>query len=240
MRRVSTHQPDALYCEISSHREVRDLASQILSRDRGYPVIALTARPGEHEPALSVKRIREIVGPDVPIYFLSSYSFSLRLSYLLPRCLSVSGGAGRLWWPGVDKDSRPQDHPKFYSRPGNYQDMVYEWLESELRPSPTPPLKLTGPPPPLVHTARPGKQPDTGLGLDARIMSGMKILSQFASSQTTMGHRELAARLNLSRSCAHRCLVELTLLGYLVETRERRFRLVGGTQRDYLLEIITD
>jgi hypothetical protein len=232
---MNTNQPDVLYFAITSHREVHELASQIASRDRGYPVITLTARPGERKPALSVKRIREIVGPDTPIYFLRSYDLALRLSHLLPRLMTFSGGAGRLWWPGVDKDSRPEDHPKFIALRGDAEDMVYEWLEGEFHPAPALPLTLEEVPP-LVHVIRCHRRLRGGRRVGITLISGMKLLAHF-DDKRAVGHGELANSAGLSRPVAHRCLVELAWLGYLVETRERRFRLAGGRQRGELVEL---
>jgi hypothetical protein len=231
------NQPDDLSFEITSHREIRELASQIVSPDRGYPVIAITARPGEREPALSIERIRKIVGPDTPIYFIPSYDLALRLSHLLPRPMTLGGGAGRLWWPGVDGDSRPEDHPKFYALRGEAEEVVYEWLEGEFRPSSMPPLTL-GDPPPLVHVIRRRRRPHGHQQLGVTLISGIRLLAHFDDGQA-IGHGTLARRAGLSPSSAHRCLVELTWLGYLIQTRERRFRLAGG-QRDELVEIAGD
>jgi hypothetical protein len=223
-RLVSGNQSSDLFIQVSSPREVRDLASQILSRDRDYPVIALTARPDEQRPALSVERIRGIVGPSTPIYFIPSDRLAVRLSHFLPRCLAVSGGAARLWWPGVGKDSRPEDHPKFYGLRGDYQEEVYDWLEGEFRP-PLRPMTPTAPT--LAHTGRSPRQPLNGQRGSGAFVSGMKILSYFAGSRP-LGHGELASRAGISRSLAHRCLVELASLGYLTETRERRYGLAGA------------
>ncbi len=232
---MNTNQPDDLFFEVTSHREVRELASQIASRDRGYPVIVLTARTGEYEPALSVARIRGIVGPDTPIYFVVSFDLALRLSHLLPRVMTVGGGAGRLFWPGVDKDSRPEDHPKFYALKGEAEDLVYEWLEDEFRPS-SAPLLMLGDPPPLVHAMRNRRRLADCRQRRIMLIDGVKLLAYFDGSQA-IGHGTLASCTALSPSSAHRCLVELTWLGYLVETRERRFQLAGGRQRGELVDI---
>jgi len=228
------NQPDDLSFEITSHREVRELASQIVSRDRGYPVIALTARPGEQKPALSLRRIRGIVGPDTPIYFIPSSHLAVRLSHLLPRSMTVGGGAGRLWWPGVDKDSRPEDHPKFCALRGEAEEVVYEWLESEFHPTSAPPLMLDDVPL-LVHVIRRRRRScDRRLGIT--LIGGVRLLAYF-DDKRAIGHGELASSTGLTRPVAHSCLVELTGLGYLVETRERRFRLAGGRQRGELVEV---
>jgi biotin operon repressor len=223
---VSRFRQSEQFFQISSYKEVRELAMQILNRDRNYPVIALTPRRGEERPALSVARVRKIVGQGTPVYFIPSYDFMIRLNQLLPRFLSVSSGAARLWWPGVGERSQPEDHPKFYELGGASREFVYEWLESEFAPSPLPSPLITTTfsalPPPASHEERRLRRPACAPAVDST-----KLLSHFDGSHT-MSHGELAHRAGISRSAAHRYLTELVCLGYLIETRERRYRLVAS------------
>jgi hypothetical protein len=227
---MESSQPHQLIL-VCSPRDVRALAREILSGERDYPVIALTARLEERRPSLSVERIRKIVGPSTPIYFISCHELTLRLSHFLPKYLAANGGAGRLWWPGVSRSSRPEDHPRFFDVRGDYQEEVYEWLEAEFRPPLRPPPTLAKTPPlaeavgyATQSSDRPlsSDRPQTGDALEGAV----KILSHFAGAHA-MGHTELAQHAGISRSLAHRCLVELASLGYLTETRERCYRLAG-------------
>lgn len=218
------------FSEVRSTPEVRALAREIFSRERDYPIIGLTAYPGEDQPPLSIERIRKIVGPNTPIYFIASHDMMLMLCYFLPRCLAVNRGAARLWWPGVGKHSKPEDHPRFYDVRGDYQEQIYDWLEGEFRPPLRPYLA------PCVSQRSSGRDV---LLTDQRSgehragiapMVSMKVLSYF-SGRRPMGHTEVARRADISRSLAARCLLELTAFGYLIETRERAYRLAGVMHR---------
>lgn len=225
---MNPQQSNEQFREVNSARQVRALAREILSRNRDYPIIGLTAAPGDCGPSLSVQRIRGIIGPNTPIYFIACWDIAGLLSYFLPRCLGVNRGAARLWWPGVDKHSRPQDHPRFYDVQADYQEEVYDWLEGEFRPPLTPYLAVgeAGPGPKVFVDSQSEAERRAGTAA----MTAMKVLSYFAGGRA-VGHREVARRAGISRSLAARCLIELTSLGYLIETRERGYRLAGAMQR---------
>lgn len=217
------------FSEVRSTREVRGLAHEIFSRERDYPIIGLTARPGEQRPPLSGARIRQIVGPGTSLYFVASYDAALMLSYFLPRCLAVNRGAARLWWPGVDKHSKPEEHPRFYDVRGCYQEQIYDWLEGEFRPPLTPYLAPVRPCRSTRGVRLTGQPPtERGAGVDLTV--SMNVLAHFVDGRA-MGHQEVAQHADISRSMAARCLIELTALGYLTETRERGYRLAGALQR---------
>lgn len=98
---------------VSSEMDLRCLGVEILSAYRSYPIICLTVRPGQKTP-LSVSRVRGIAGPRVPIYLVVSTPLVERLRQYLPEHLCPKPGLGRIWWPGVDRDSNPTDHPLLY------------------------------------------------------------------------------------------------------------------------------
>lgn len=226
---MNPEQSNERFSEVRSVSDVRTLAQEILSRDREHPIIGLTAAAGEDQPSLSVQRIRTIVGPDTPIYFIACWDMARLLSYFLPRCLGVNRGGARLWWPGVDKASRPEDHPRFYDVQSDYQEEVYDWLEGEFRPPLTPCLTFVG----SQRTApyvRLAVQPQAESNAHTALMTAMKVLPYFADGRT-MERQQVARRANISRSLAARCLTELTALGYLTETQERGYRLAGAMQR---------
>lgn len=66
-----------------------------------------------------------------------------------------------------------------------------------------------------------GRRPVYRLSLE----SGLKVLSQFGSYSDVLSERELAERTGLSPSKTHRCVVTLSAFGFLIKTRERRYRL---------------
>lgn len=55
--------------------------------------------------------------------------------------------------------------------------------------------------------------------------SGLKVLSQFANYADVLSERELAAGSGLSPSTTHKCVVTLSAFGFLIETRNRCYRL---------------
>jgi hypothetical protein len=124
---------DPCLISVTSERQVRLLADQVLDGARDYPMVCLTARPGEHAPALSGERVRGIVGPGIPVYFIAAHRLTRRLGGLLPERLDVFGGAARVWWPGVTRDSDPEEHLLVYDARGIYGEECYERLADEFR-----------------------------------------------------------------------------------------------------------
>jgi hypothetical protein len=110
--------------ELSSEPECSALAKRIRDPERDYPIVCLTARPGERDPALSATAVREIVGPGVPIYFVRTRRLTRYLGSLLPPRFDVWDGATRVWWPGVSETSDPLEHPRIYD-PGGYYGEDY-------------------------------------------------------------------------------------------------------------------
>jgi hypothetical protein len=118
---------------VTSEHQVRALADEILDRDRDYPVVCLTSRPGDRGPALSGERVRGIVGPGIPVYFIAAHRLTLRLRKLLPERLDVFGGATRVWWPGITRESDPEEHLLVHDTRGVYGEEAYERLAGEFR-----------------------------------------------------------------------------------------------------------
>jgi hypothetical protein len=110
--------------ELSSEPELSALAKRILDPRRDYPIVCLTARPGGRDPALSATAVREIVGPEVPIYFVRARRLTRYLGSLLPPRFDVWDGATRVWWPGVSETNDPLEHPRIYD-PGGYYGEDY-------------------------------------------------------------------------------------------------------------------
>ena len=133
---------DADCVELSSEPELSALAKRILDARRDYPIVCLTARPGEHDPALSATFVREIVGPGVPIYFVRTRRLTRYLGSLLPPRFDVWDGATRVWWPGVSERSDPIEHPRIYDPSGRYGQDSLQRLAAEFATKPRPELTL--------------------------------------------------------------------------------------------------
>src|SRR5271165_5133912 len=131
---------DAGYIVLSSERELTVLAEAIRDPQRDYPIVCLTARPGERDPALSANAVREIVGPGVPIYFVCTRRLTRYLGSLLPPRFEVWDGATRVWWPGVSERSDHIEHPRIYDPSGRYGQDSMQRLAAEFATKPRPEL----------------------------------------------------------------------------------------------------
>jgi hypothetical protein len=128
--------------ELSSETECSALAKRIRDPQRDYPIVCLTARPGERDPALPAPGVREIVGPGVPIYFVPTRRLTRYLGSLLPPRFDVWDGATRVWWPGVSERSDPIEHPRIYDPSGRYGQDNLQRLAAEFATKPRPELTL--------------------------------------------------------------------------------------------------
>ena len=86
--------------------------------------------------------MREIVGPQVPIYFVCGRRLTRCLSGLLPPRLDVWDGATRVWWPGVGANDDPFAHPRIYDPSGRYGKASLERLAAEFAVRARPELTL--------------------------------------------------------------------------------------------------
>ena len=123
---------DANCIELSSESGCSALSKAILDPDRDYPIVCLTARPGERHPALPAAAVREIAGPEIPIHFIHTGPLTRYLSRLLPPRFDLWGGAARVWWPGVSTHSDPLEHPLIYDPSGLYGQDSLEKLAAVL------------------------------------------------------------------------------------------------------------
>jgi|GEM_PF-6643829 hypothetical protein len=114
-----------------SLEDVAELAKAIWHRERDYWIVVLTARPGESVPSLSPIAVRELVGADVPVYFLKR-RFAVHLESLLPPKMHVHAGAVRIYRPGVTDD--PWDHPLLRDPSGEYGQGTLERLGAIFTP----------------------------------------------------------------------------------------------------------
>lgn len=112
------------------------LAAEILDPERTDPIVCLSTRAGEDRPAFDHHRVRKEVGRDAIIRAVRTGPASRFLSQLLPPQLGVFGGAARIWWPGVDDDADPRDHPLVLDRMGRYGPRAVEVLAERFAEGP--------------------------------------------------------------------------------------------------------
>ncbi|MGX6446941.1 hypothetical protein ACVU7I_02560, partial [Patulibacter sp. S7RM1-6] len=138
-RRPATRRPTPLHLGIAvaaTEHEGERLAAEILDPARRAPIVCLSTRPGEDRPAFDHHRVRQVVGRDAEIRAVRTGPASRYLSQLLPPQLGVFGGAARIWWPGVDDDADPRDHPLVLDRMGRYGPRALEVLEERFAEGP--------------------------------------------------------------------------------------------------------
>lgn len=118
---------------ITDEGALRVLVERLLDPGRTIPVIAVTSRPSEREPALTPAEVRSAVGEEPEIVCIPTGSLTFLLAELLSKELGVFGGAARIWWPGLARDSHPLDHPLIYERHGVYGSLALDRLRDAYR-----------------------------------------------------------------------------------------------------------
>jgi hypothetical protein len=121
--------------------QLRVMCAEILREDREHPLVGLTCRAGARDPALALDRVREIVGPGIPIYVIEPTQAKAS-KMLLPDRHAVFGGAARVWWPGVREGSDPF-HPVIFDPTGVYGEDALERLAREFRVQSPQPVGLS-------------------------------------------------------------------------------------------------
>jgi hypothetical protein len=123
-----------------TREDVEQLAQSILHRKRDFWIVVLTARRSGVMPAVPAMVVREIVGSNTPIVFLTN-SLATHLATLLPSKMHVYGGAVRVYRPGVTED--PWGHPLLYDPSGEYGEEILDWLGRIFTPKVAKPPKLS-------------------------------------------------------------------------------------------------
>jgi len=87
---------------------VRD---ELFDPHREKPLIALTTRVRDAEPLISPGWLAQEVAGRARVVVIPTGEATWRLKAALPPLLDVYGGAVRIWWPGVTRESDPYEHP---------------------------------------------------------------------------------------------------------------------------------
>ncbi|CAB4924469.1 unannotated protein [freshwater metagenome] len=138
-RRAATRPPTPVDLGIpvaATEEQGQLLAAEVMDPERTEPIVCLSTRPGEDRPAFDHHRVRKEIGRDAIIRAVRTGPASRFLSQLLPQQLGVFGGAARIWWPGVDDDSDPRDHPLVLDRMGRYGPRAVEVLAERFAEGP--------------------------------------------------------------------------------------------------------
>jgi predicted RNA-binding protein with RPS1 domain len=93
-------------------QEVTDFVRETLfAPSRTIPVIAVTTSVTDRKPWLDPEELAETLGDRAQVVLLETGDATWALSAHLPPRLDAYGGAVRIWWPGLTRESHPFDHP---------------------------------------------------------------------------------------------------------------------------------
>jgi hypothetical protein len=90
---------------------VRD---ELLSPARRRPVVALTTQVRPTRLHIDAARLAADLAAHAEVVVLETGEATWALSAVLPPRLDVFGGAARIWWPGLARDSDPRAHPLLF------------------------------------------------------------------------------------------------------------------------------
>lgn len=120
---------------IETPQEVEDLAAKLLDPKRKFPVVVV-ALPFAGPPVLSAHDFRRALGTDVEVVELAFHA-TRDLGRHLPRPLTVYNQAVRVYFPGLEADDDPFDHPLVlgqYLTPGRVPDKFRRAVKRAIAP----------------------------------------------------------------------------------------------------------
>lgn len=88
---------------------------QLLAPDRTRPIVAVTSHPRAARGWVDPEELQRALGDLAEVVFLETGEATWALSEALPPRLDVYGGAMRVWWPGLSRESDPYDHRLYFA-----------------------------------------------------------------------------------------------------------------------------
>ncbi len=107
--------------------------SDLLASNRQRPVVAVTTNPGTGRYWIDPSVLEGKVGEWADVIALETGDATWELADALPDRLDVYGGAMRVWWPGLTRESDPYNHKLFLLRSEEEAQRRAAFLEGELR-----------------------------------------------------------------------------------------------------------
>jgi len=107
--------------------------SELLDPERKRPIVALTTQPSTGRFWIDPNALEQRIGEWADVVGLETGDATWELADALPDRLDVYGGAMRVWWPGLTRDSDPYDHKLYLLRSEEEARSRAASLESELR-----------------------------------------------------------------------------------------------------------
>lgn len=106
---------------------------ELLSPTRSRPIVAVTTYPSTGRFLIAPSTIEERIGKWADVVALDTGDPTWELADALPDRLDVYGGAMRVWWPGLTRESDPYDHRLYLLRSEDDALRRLAQLEGELR-----------------------------------------------------------------------------------------------------------
>ncbi|HVV87313.1 MAG TPA: S1 RNA-binding domain-containing protein [Kofleriaceae bacterium] len=101
----------------------------LFAPSRKRPVVAVTTDAHGHLP-IDVDRLARELDAQAELVALETGEATWALSDAMPDRLDVYGGAVRIWWPGLTRESDPYEHPLFFVKPGAAAGVARRLLET--------------------------------------------------------------------------------------------------------------
>lgn len=127
----------SLLTEIRDEDAARKLVSLILDHTRTRPIVCLTSRAREREPALDPHEVLAVTGEEADVYFVETGELTRLIGDGLPKRFDVFNGAARIWWPGVKPESDPYAHPLIHEPQGVYGTKAMRVFADRYRQGPS-------------------------------------------------------------------------------------------------------
>jgi predicted RNA-binding protein with RPS1 domain len=139
----------------------------ILSPSRTRPIVALTSHPRAGFP-IDPDALASDLGEAADVVALETGDTTWALSEALPSRLDVYGGAARIWWPRLQTESNPFDHPLFCMFSPAEAEAARQRILAAFRRG-SPPSPRHAPAPAAIRLA-PTPPPPTGPICDATVV----------------------------------------------------------------------
>ncbi len=114
------------------------LVARLFSATRKVPAVAVTTSATTGEPHLDPDALAADVGEAAEVYLIPTGEATWALSAALPEKLDVYGGAVRIWWPGLTRETSPYDHPLLFARSREDGEQGRRRVLAAIRPTPPP------------------------------------------------------------------------------------------------------
>lgn len=100
----------------------RWITQELLSKQRTQPIVAITTHHGRAW--IDGEVLERTLGDVADIVGLETGEATWALADALPSQLEVYGGAVRIWWPGLERDSDPYEHRLYFVRSVREAELV--------------------------------------------------------------------------------------------------------------------